>query len=36
MHFTEAEIEHALTPTDEDEPWRCDFSEDTDLDEFED
>jgi hypothetical protein len=21
MHFSEAEIEHALTPTDPDEPW---------------
>jgi hypothetical protein len=31
--FTEEEIEHALEPTDAEEPWRCDFDET--LDEFE-
>ncbi|QKY21352.1 hypothetical protein B4589_013580 [Halolamina sp. CBA1230] len=34
--FTEEEIEHAVEPTPEDDPWRCDLAGDTDLDEFED
>jgi len=32
--FTEEEIDHAVEPTPEDDPWRCEFDEDTDLDEF--
>jgi hypothetical protein len=34
MEFTEDEIEHAVKPTAQDDPWRCEFDEDTDLDEF--
>lgn len=33
--FTEEEIEHALEPTNAEEPWRCDFDSDETLDEFE-
>lgn len=33
--FTEAEIEHALKPTDEEEPWRCDLEEESRLERFE-
>jgi hypothetical protein len=32
--FTDQEIDHAVEPTAEDDPWRCEFDEDTDLDEF--
>lgn len=32
--FSDQEIDHAVEPTAEDDPWRCEFDEDTDLDEF--
>jgi hypothetical protein len=32
--YSEEEIEHALEPTPENDPWRCDLEEETDLDEF--
>jgi len=32
--FTEEQIEHAVSPVDEDDPWGCEFDEETDLDEF--
>jgi len=32
--FSEEEIEHAVSPVDDDDPWGCEFDEDTDLDEF--
>lgn len=34
--FTDEQIEHAVEPTPEDDPWRCDLDEDASLDEFED
>jgi hypothetical protein len=34
--FTDKQIEHAVEPTPEDDPWRCDLDEDADLDEFDD
>lgn len=35
IEFSEEQIEHAVEPTPEDDPWRCEFDEDTGLDEFE-
>jgi hypothetical protein len=32
--YSEEEIEHALEPTDADDPWRCEFDSDETLDEF--
>ncbi|MFC7142584.1 hypothetical protein ACFQMA_22450 [Halosimplex aquaticum] len=32
--FTDEEIDHAVEPTPKDDPWRCGFDEDADLDEF--
>ena len=35
--FTEEEIDHAVEPTDNDDPWRCDLNDDdAELDEFDD